>query len=85
MSAAFNMLETGSSDYEETSKFCRMFDRFFDCLNTRDAREGKHKRKPDLDPYRSVEDKRFDVSFVMIMLSVNLISILYFSGLKRTF
>ena len=67
------MLETENSDYEETSKFCRMFDRFFDCLNTRDAREGKQKRKPDLESYRSVEDKRFDVSFVVITLSVNLI------------
>ena len=36
-----------------------MFDWFFDCLKTRNASEGKGKRKkkPDLDPYRSVEDK----------------------------
>ena len=56
----FNML--GCSDYEETSKFCSMFDRFFDCLNTRNAKEGKQKRKLDLDPYRRVKDKRFEVS-----------------------
>ena len=50
------------SSYDETAKFCSMFDRFFDCLNTQNASEGKRKRKPDLDPYRSVEDKRFKVS-----------------------
>lgn len=66
MSAAFNLLE--SSDYEETSKFCYMFDRFFDCLNTRNAKEGKPKRKPDLDPHRSVEDKRFEVSVEVIKI-----------------
>lgn len=31
---------------------------FFDCMNTRQAGEGKHKRKPDLDPYRSGKDVR---------------------------
>lgn len=51
----------GSSDYDQTAKFCSAFDRFFDCLNTRSASEGKKSRKPDLDPYRSVDDKRFDV------------------------
>ena len=62
MSSGFKMLQ--SSDYDETAKFCSMFDRFFDCLNTRNANEGRQKRKPDLDPYRSVEDKRFDVSIL---------------------
>ena len=49
------------SEFDETAYFCSMFDRFFDCLNTRDAKEGKKKRKPDLDPYRSIEDGRFQV------------------------
>ena len=66
MSVAFGMLE--NSEYEETAKFCKMFDRFFDCMNTRDAKEGKQKRKPDLDPYRSVKDKRFDVSFEVVII-----------------
>ena len=52
---------TGKEEFEETSKFCRMFDKFFDCLNTRRAGEGKQKRKPDLDPYRSDKDFRFEV------------------------
>ena len=60
MSSAFKMMN--KEEYEETARFCSMFDQFFDCLNTRDAREGKKKRKPNLDPYRSVNDKRFTVS-----------------------
>ena len=49
--------------YEETAKFCLLFDKFFDCLNTRRAGEEKEKRKPDLDPYRSIEDTRFTVRY----------------------
>ena len=49
--------------YEETAKFCLLFDKFFECLNTRRAGEGKEKRKPDLDPYRSIEDTRFTVRY----------------------
>ncbi len=54
------MIDVGD-EYTETAKFCSMFDRFFDCLNTPFAGEGKHKRKPDLDPYRSEKDVRFNV------------------------
>jgi hypothetical protein len=46
-------------EYEETAKFCLMFDKFFDCLNTRYAGKGKKSRKPDLDSYRSINDVRF--------------------------
>ena len=42
-----------------------MFDKFFDCLNTQQAGEGKHKRKPDLDPYRSEYDARLNVSIIV--------------------
>lgn len=48
-------------EFSETAKFCQMFDKFFDCLNTRRGGEGKEKRKPDLEPYRSAKDKRFSV------------------------
>jgi hypothetical protein len=48
-------------EYEETAKFCLMFDKFFDCLNTRYAGKGKKSRKPDLDSYRSINDVRFKV------------------------
>jgi hypothetical protein len=43
---AFQFLE--KADYLETAKFCLMFDRFFDCLNTTSIEEGKHKRKANL-------------------------------------
>lgn len=49
------------SDTRETERFIRMFDRFFDMMNTRCLEEGKKKIKPDLDPYRSAEDKRLKV------------------------
>ena len=61
MSAAFKLLK--NDDFDETSKFCQMIDKFFDCLNTRHLEEGKRKRKPDLDPYRNVNDRRFKVHF----------------------
>ena len=59
VSSAFEL--TGKEEFTETAKFCKMFDRFFDCFNTRRAGEGKEKRKPDLEPYRSVNDVRFAV------------------------
>ncbi len=55
-------------EFTETSKFSEMFDNFFDCMNTRSKIEGKKKRTPDLDPYRSVEDPRFDVKIKIPVL-----------------
>ena len=47
---------------EETEKFVRYFDKFFDCLNVRSLSEcGVHSRKPDLRPYRSPDDPRLQV------------------------
>lgn len=48
-------------DTTETERFVRIFDRFFDMLNTRCLEEGIQKIKPDLHPYRSSEDKRLKV------------------------
>lgn len=45
----------------ETEKFCRMFDRFFDCMNTRNLDEAKFKRKPDLRAYFKPADSRLKV------------------------
>ena len=56
-------------EYKETAKFYLMFDKFFGCLNTWYAGEGKKSRKLDLDPYRSISDIRFKV---IIMQSFNL-------------
>ena len=50
-----------NSEFKETARFCMMFDKFFDCLNTRRHGEGKERRKPDLEPYRSGKDVRFTV------------------------
>lgn len=46
----------------ETENFVRKFDRFFDCMNVRCYITCFSKRKPDLCPYRSVNDKRLSVS-----------------------
>lgn len=62
VSHSFELLE--NDDYAETAKFCRMFDKFFDCLNTRNA---ERNRKPDLDPYRSDKDVRFKVILVYLI------------------
>ena len=51
----------GDPSTRETQKFILMFDRLFDCLNVRDFNQWKVKRKPDLKPYRSVDDERFKV------------------------
>lgn len=51
----------GERDTTETQKFVRTFDRFFDMLNTRSLEEGIYKRKPDLLPYRTIDDSRFEV------------------------
>ena len=60
VSSAFQLL--GGNEFEETARFCKMFDKFFDCSNTRHSGEGKRKRKPDLNPYRSSKDVRLQVS-----------------------
>ena len=56
----------GDRDMEETVKFVRNFDRFFDCLNVSNLSEGRKSRKLDLYPYRTPDDTRFDVSAVTL-------------------
>ncbi|XP_022107675.1 uncharacterized protein LOC110988468 [Acanthaster planci] len=43
-----------------TVKFVTMFDQFFDCLNVSNTYKGVHSRKPALEPYKTVDDWRFD-------------------------
>lgn len=85
VSHAFELMD--NEEYAETAKFCRMFDRFFDCLNTRNAVEGKHKRKPDLDPYRSDKDARLKVPIFLyfILFCTCTLFIIIYSGWKRNF
>jgi len=46
---------------KETERFVRIFDRFFDMLNTRSMNESIYERKPDLAPYRTSVDTRLMV------------------------
>lgn len=62
----------GTRDTTGTEKFCRMFDRFFDMLNTRSLTEGRKKRKPDLLPYYSANDKRFKVNMSVMHVLLSL-------------
>ncbi len=58
------------SDTSETERFVRNFDRFFDMLNNRCLEEGIRKIKPDLNPYRSSEDKRLKVCVLCTNLDI---------------
>ena len=58
MSNAIHM--RGKPEMAETANFCKMMDRWFDCLNGRYLDHGIKQRKSDLLPYRSVNDPRFD-------------------------
>lgn len=60
MASAFAYV--GDPETHETERFIRMFDKFFDCMNTRSFTECFEDRKPDKRPYRSPSDPRFDVS-----------------------
>ena len=55
-------------DTEETERFCLMFDRFFDMLNTRAIDEGMRRRKPDLKAYEQVDDERFQVGVCIVLV-----------------
>ena len=55
-------------DTEETERFCLMFDRFFDMLNTRAIDEGTRRRKPDLKAYEQVDDERFQVGVCIVLV-----------------
>ena len=48
-------------EVQGTVKFIRMFDKFFDCLNTRSLTEADRNRKPNVAPYKSPNDQRLKV------------------------
>ena len=63
-----------SLETEETEKFVRYFDKFFDCLNVRSLSECVHSRKSDLRPYQSPDDPRLQVirnihNFILLYLT----------------
>lgn len=51
----------GDPATKETEYFIKMFDKWFDCLNLRSLDQWIHKCKPNLKPYTSVDDPRFQV------------------------
>ena len=62
-----------------------MFDQFFDCLNTRRAGERKEKRKPHLEPYRSVNEVRFAVCTLLGMYILMYVNITDLQWLEKDF
>ena len=54
---------TGKDEVEETARFVKMFDRFFDSLNVADLESGRRTRNAFKAPYRSGDDFRLKVSF----------------------
>ncbi len=56
---------TCGPEAQETAKFVRMFDKFFDAMKVSNFTNGKHSQKPFQDPYRSESDFRLAVSVVL--------------------
>ncbi len=65
--------DSSLADTSETEKFCLMFDRFFDMMNTRSVQEARRERMPDLLPYYSPSDKRLKVSGIVLHIRVALL------------
>ena len=57
---------TQGVEAEETAKFVEYMDKFFDALNVSNFTEGKKKRKPFQNPYRSDTDFRLTVSCIEV-------------------
>ena len=47
------LVATGGEAAQETARFVLMMDRFFGCVNVSSFNQGKLKRKPFQNPYRS--------------------------------
>ena len=60
LSSSVNVVLTtyGPAEARETAKDCYMFDKYFDCMNSRNTTETHRKQKPDLARYES-DDNRF--------------------------
>ena len=52
--------EFGPDAATEMANLCYYMDSFFDCTNVRSSMEYIHKRKPFLEPYKDLEDPRFN-------------------------
>ncbi|KAJ8025305.1 Transposable element P transposase [Holothuria leucospilota] len=56
---AIALKKYGGGQAAATAKFCELVDAFFDCLNVRSTSEHVRKRKPNLAPYKQLDDNRF--------------------------
>ena len=54
-------IEQDTTEMSETEVFCRTFNKFFDCMNSRHLQESKQKRNEDLAAYSSSDDERLKV------------------------
>ena len=52
--------EFGPPEAVGTAQFCRMMDKFFDCLNVSNRKEWQEKQKDFLKPYESVDGVHFE-------------------------
>ena len=50
-------------EYHGTAEYCKKLDILFDCANVRSLDEFKNKRKPFLQPYKLINDSRFEWLF----------------------
>ncbi|XP_057299290.1 uncharacterized protein LOC130629929 [Hydractinia symbiolongicarpus] len=58
--SVFQALQTyGPPDAIGTATYCRMLDKFFDCMNVRNSVECVRKQRPFLKPYENLDDERF--------------------------
>lgn len=65
----------GGESATETVKFTKTMDKFFDALNVSNFSNGKKKRKPFQDPYRSEKDFRLSVCSTLISIIVQKVNV----------
>ena len=58
------LVDSGDKGAEETVKFIRMIDKFFDSLNVTNLVNGKKKIKAFQSPYTSIKDFRLQVNLL---------------------
>ena len=55
-------------DLEKTIEFCKMFDKFFDCLNVSSLDLGRRSTNPFKAPYHHSNDFRIEVSLLKLCI-----------------
>lgn len=66
--ATMRKLQIMTVGTEETERFCRIFDKFFDIFNTRVIEENIRKKKPNLKPFYGDDDSRLKVSISAFLM-----------------